>query len=242
MKTLFVLFLILFGFTLQAQKYQDLIIDETNSNIKTIDNQKIISENCGYLNGKTAWNPDLNKVNKDQCDLYEKYMNFSDERLRWIDDVKLSTEMDKKLGMEVEVVTFYNKGQKVEPSGFLESQIKQCKSLGNKEGITTCLKYMGELALETKNMVDAATSLSKSAPKVISETDDTVKKEIDSLKGSKNIGDIKKVKDLKNNAASIADSGKNSQQLLPSLVKTMSKDYSIISGVTKTLKQLEKGL
>ncbi len=232
----------LLSFTMQAQKYQDLIIEGPSSSIKSNENREIINENCDYLVAKTSWNPDLNKVNSDQCSLYESYTSFSGERLRWIDEVKLTTEMDADLGMEVEVITFYKDGQEVEPSGFLKSQISECSSLDGKEGISRCIGHFGSLAMETKKLIDVATSLSESAPKVIKNSDESVQQELEDLKGSKKLGDIKKAKELKAKAAGIADSGKNANKLLPSLLQTMTRDYAIISGVTKTLNQLEKGL
>lgn len=239
---IFILFLFVAS-QMSAQKYQDLILDESvPGQVKSPETIKLINENCSYLIAETSWHENLYSVNNDQCQIYNKYTDFAIDHLQWIEEVKITSEMDEKIGMEVEVISFYKDGQEVKPTGFLENQIESCNSLDEKEGVVTCLTHFLMLGTEIKSLIDNYQSLSQNAPEVFASTGTEINDELNAIKSNRSPAALKQAKELKTKAKSIDRSKDNATQLMPSLTKSMINDYSIIIAVTQTLKKMESGL
>lgn len=237
-----ILFLLLELSSISSQgNYIKLVINEDSGLVRNEEVQKQIESNCQNLTTQSAWNGDLEKCNGDQCKLYGDYRSFSKENLKWIDDVKIETQYDASAGMEVEVIHFYTDGKEVPPKSFLSTQIDKCKA-ENKINLKGCAQYISELAMTAKSMFDQSVEFKESSQKMMKGLQGELTQEVEDLKGSRSPSDLKKAKLKKDNLNSIKNSTENSTILMPALIKNIGNDYSKISGVSKTINKLEKGL
>lgn len=229
----------------QDSKFEELILqeDEPISSLRSAEKEVIVIENCTYLSVETAWNPELNQFNSDQCGLYQEYTSFSKENLSWIDEVKLTSVQDDQTGMEVQEISFYDaSGQEIEAQTFLSSRIEKCKGEDKASSIRSCTAYFGQIAMNMGKMAQTGSDLVKNSGDLYSGLTEGVTGELKELKKSRSPAAIGKARVVKQNLASIEKSATNTKNVMPGLLELMSEDMKKINAVSKTLRQLEEGL